>query len=89
LNPKDENAECDFSVELNSNKNLTRLSTSNEPNQGVLIEGTLGKLRQAAFIETTILEVEGENGVLRLNIRKNEISSPKEGTDGNPKEEQL
>jgi hypothetical protein len=45
-----ENIERDFSVEFNSNKNLTRLSTSNKPDQdSFLTEGNPGKLRQAGF----------------------------------------
>ena len=45
-----ENIERDFSVEFNSNKNLTRLSTSNKPDQdSFLTEGNSGKLRQAGF----------------------------------------
>jgi hypothetical protein len=61
----------DFSVELISNKHLTRLSA----NGGVLIEGTLGKLQSACFVEAEILEVKGDCGVLRLNLSKNEISA--------------
>ena len=61
----------DFSVELASNKHLTRLSS----NGGVLIEGTLGKLLRACFVEPEILEVKGDCGVLRLNLKKNEISA--------------
>jgi hypothetical protein len=61
----------DFSVELASSKHLTRLSA----NGGVLIEGTLGKLLHAKFVEPEILEVKGDCGVLRLNVRKNEISA--------------
>ncbi|MCL4430155.1 MAG: hypothetical protein M1167_05325 [Chloroflexi bacterium] len=61
----------DFSVELISNKHLTRLSA----NGGVLIEGTLGKLQRACFVEPEILEVKGDCGVLRLNVRKNEIKT--------------
>jgi hypothetical protein len=61
----------DFSVELTSNKHLTRLSA----NGGVLIEGTIGKLQRACFVEPEILEVKGDCGVLRLNLRKNEISA--------------
>jgi hypothetical protein len=61
---------CDFSVELISNKHLTRFSS----NGGVLMEGTLGKLQHASFVEPEILEVKGDCGILRLNVRKNEIS---------------
>ena len=62
--------ERDFSVELISNRHLTRLSS----NGGVLIEGTLGKLQSASFVELEILEVKGICGVLRLNLRKSEIT---------------
>ncbi len=74
----DEKDDRDFSVELKSNRHLTRLSTSNYSNGGVLIEGTLGKLHHATFIESTILEVEGDCGVLRLNVKKTEITSADE-----------
>lgn len=66
---ENENDEHDFSIELNSNKHLTRLST----NGGVLIEGTLGNLLYASFVEPEILEVKGSCGILRLNIRKSEF----------------
>jgi len=70
-----ENDEHDFSIELNSNKHLTRFSSSsNIESGGVLIEGTLGKLQYASFVEPEILEVKGCFGVLRLNVRKSEIT---------------
>jgi hypothetical protein len=61
----------DFSIELVSNQHLRRLAA----NGGVLIEGTLGKLLHACFVEEEILEVKGNCGVLRLNLRKNEITA--------------
>jgi len=73
-----EGGERDFSIELTSNMFLTRLSTiSNGKNAGVLIEGTLGKLQHALFVEPEILEVKGSCGVLRLNLRNNEINAKK------------
>lgn len=66
--------ERDFSVELISSKNLTRFSS----NGGILIEGTLGKLLNASFVEPEILEIKGDCGVLRLNVRKNEIGTSEE-----------
>jgi hypothetical protein len=70
-----ENDEHDFSIELNSNMHLTRFSSSsNGASGGVLIEGTLGKLQHASFVEPEILEVKGCFGVLRLNVRKSEIT---------------
>jgi hypothetical protein len=69
-----EDGERDFSIELDSNQQLTRLQTSNAERSGVLIEGTLGKLVHARFVEPEILEVKGTCGVLRINLRVNEIT---------------
>jgi hypothetical protein len=75
----------DFSIELTSNKHLTRLSANGD----VLIEGTLGKLQQACFVEPEILEVKGDCGVLRLNLRKNEIRATNENPASSALEGQI
>lgn len=78
MDKTNEAGDRDFSIELTSNEHLTRLSTvSNGTNAGVLIEGTLGKLQHAFFVEPEILEVKGTCGVLRLNLRNNEITAKK------------
>lgn len=68
-----EEGERDFSIELESNRHLTRFSTFSNHVNGVLIEGTIGKLQHASFVEPEILEVKGSFGVLRLSLRINEI----------------
>lgn len=73
-----EDGERDFSIELSSNQHLTRFSA----NGGVLIEGTLGKLQHASFVEPEILEVKGTYGVLRLNVRKNEVKDTDKNATG-------
>ena len=73
MNNKEKVIENDFSIELSSNRNLTRISASNDAN-GVLIEGTLGRLHHASFIDDIILEVQGSNGILRLNLRKEDLN---------------
>ena len=73
---KSTNRSCerDFSIELSSNRHLTRFSTASKGTSGgVLIEGTLGKLQHAIFVEQEILEVKGDCGVLRLNLMHNEV----------------
>ena len=75
-----EKKEHDFSIELKFSKCLTSLSTNNNGKQGVLIEGSLGKHVKAAFLEPTVLEVQGESGVLRLSICQEEITFPKDAT---------
>jgi hypothetical protein len=74
MNPREiENCDRDFSIELASNKHrLSILST--DTNGGVLLEGTLGKLQCASFVEPEILEVKGSYGVLRLHLRRSEIT---------------
>jgi hypothetical protein len=86
LNSKEnKNGERDFSIELTSNQHLTRLSTSKDPNYGVLIEGSLGRLQHALFVEPEILEVKGSYGVLRLNVRKSEVKEDKDEKGGENK----
>ncbi|MFX0107541.1 MAG: hypothetical protein ACFE7R_04590 [Candidatus Hodarchaeota archaeon] len=74
MNPQGkENCNRDFSIELTSYKHwLSILST--DMNGGVLLEGTLGKLQYASFVEPEILEVKGSYGVLRLHLRLCEIT---------------
>jgi hypothetical protein len=81
-NRENENSERDFSVELASNKHLTRFSTSSNSNGGVLIEGTLGKFQHALFVEPEILEVKGNCGVLRLNLKFKEVREPAKKVGG-------
>jgi len=78
--------ERDFSIELNCSKQLRKLSTSNKPDGGVLIEGTLGSLQYVSFVEPEILEVKGSCGVLRLNVWKSEVKdADKHGKGGEDK----
>jgi len=69
----DENSERSFSIELDYDKHrLSNLST--DVHDGVLIEGTLGTLQHATFVEPEILEVKGSCGILRVHLRRSEIS---------------
>jgi hypothetical protein len=63
-----------FSIELKSGLNLKNVSLTNEGQQNVLIEGSIGELQRAEFSEDIILEVVGEKGVLRINLALNEIN---------------
>lgn len=83
MNNTNQKDERDFSIELKSNQHLTRLSTaSNGGNGGVLIEGTLGLLQHAIFVEPEIFEVKGTCGVLRLNLRHDEVKESAKKPDG-------
>jgi hypothetical protein len=63
-----------FSVELKSGLSLKNVTLSNEGQQNVLIEGSIGGLQRAEFSEGIILEVVGDKGVLRINLALDEIN---------------
>jgi hypothetical protein len=69
-----QNNERFFSVELKSKTSLKSITMTNGSSDSVLVEGTIGKLVQAAFVEDVILEVVGEKGVLRINLEQKELN---------------
>ena len=62
-----------FSVELKSRTNLRNIALSNGGYENVLVEGTIGQLQHAAFIDGVVLEIVGDKGVLRINLMQDEI----------------
>jgi hypothetical protein len=40
----------------------------------VLIEGPLGALKRAQFVEDVVLEVTGDNGVLRMDLAREHLA---------------
>jgi hypothetical protein len=65
-----------FSVELKSKADLKNVTLANGSRDSVLIEGTIGELVQAMFVEDVILEIVGEKGTLRINLKAEELKSP-------------
>ena len=65
--------ERSFSVELKSKDNLKNITLNNDSQENAVIEGTIGKLEHAEFVEDSVLEVQGKKGVLRIDISENEI----------------
>jgi hypothetical protein len=65
-----------FTLELTSKRNLKNVTLTNGSSEGVLVEGTIGELIQASFAEGVILEVVGKHGVLRVDLREDEIQKP-------------
>lgn len=76
------NNERFFSVELKSKHHLRNLSLTNGPHDRVLVEGSIGELEQASFIEDTLLEVIGNKGTLRINLTHQELKPQEAKTDG-------
>ena len=67
-----------FSIELKARRHLKNISLTNGFFDSVLIEGTLGELVRASFKEEVILEVIGKNGILRIDLTKDEINKSAE-----------
>ena len=68
------NKERVFSVELKEKRNLKNITLTDGSSESVLIEGTIGELLRATFAEGVVLEVVGKNGVLRLDLREEDIT---------------
>ncbi len=62
-----------FSVEIESKKHLTNIIISNNSRERVLIEGFLGELSEIEMIENSLLKFKGANGVLRIDLSKDEL----------------
>jgi hypothetical protein len=65
-----------FSVELKSKADLKNVTLANGSQDRVLVEGTIGELVQAMFVEEVVLEIVGKKGTLRINLEQNELKSP-------------
>ena len=62
-----------FSVELNSHENVNTISFSENTSEKVLIEGTLGELKDLGFLESVVLEMKGAYGTLMLDLAEEEL----------------
>ncbi len=75
-----------FSVELKSKADLKNITLTNGSRDGAIVEGTIGELVRATFAEGEILEIVGKKGVLRINMRDDEVrrtnGSGPSGVDG-------
>ena len=65
-----------FSIELKSKADLKNVTLANGSRDSVLIEGSIGELVQATFVEGEILEIAGKTGTLRINLKEEELKSP-------------
>jgi len=74
---KDGNNLRGFTVELKSRGEVESVAVPNGA-KGVLIEGTLGTLKHASFLDGVVLEVAGEKGVLRVDLAREELGNPSE-----------
>jgi len=62
-----------FSIELKSKEFLRNVMISNRTGETVLVEGFLGELEDVSFVEGAMLELRGSNGVLRMDLKEEEL----------------
>jgi len=62
-----------FSIELKSKEHVKLVAMANDAEEKVLIEGFLGELEELSFIEGVMLEIKGINGILRMDLREEEL----------------
>jgi hypothetical protein len=65
--------EHSFSIEMKTEHCVRRMSFLDEENSHVFFEGFLGELKNIVMVEGVMLEIEGRNGVLKLDITQKEI----------------
>jgi hypothetical protein len=56
-----------------SKDHINRVSINNEPEDEVMFEGELGELLEIRLIEGILLQITGENGVLRVDLTEKEL----------------
>lgn len=66
-------AEHAFSIEMKNENYVRRMSLFDGENGHVFFEGFLGELKNVSMVEGVMLEIEGLNGILKLDITKNEM----------------
>lgn len=64
-----------FTVELNSGSDLKKVNVPDGA-QRILMEGTIGTLKHAEFVEDTVLELVGTEGVLRVDLSREDLAKP-------------
>ena len=62
-----------FSIEMSSREYLQQISLSDKADTGVLVEGYLGNLKAVSLIDDVLLEIQGDNGILRLDITSQDL----------------
>lgn len=63
-----------FTVEIKSKEYLDKISIF-DINSTVLIEGDYGELCYLSLHEDKLLEIQGSNGIFRIEVSRSELSS--------------
>ena len=62
-----------FSIVISSKDHMNRVSIDNEHDTEVMFEGELGGLHEIKLIEGILLQITGDNGVLRIDLTEKEL----------------
>ena len=74
-----------FSIELTSKNFVKHLAIPSDSDNKVLIEGFLGDLKEVGITEGIILEIQGTNGILRIDLTEEELRKLLPSTKANEK----
>jgi hypothetical protein len=69
------NLEHSFSVEMNSQVCVRKMTFLEQESGHVFLEGFLGELKNVSMIEGLMLQIEGANGVIRVDIDRKDLES--------------
>lgn len=64
-----------FSIELNSKDYLKTVKISNQSDDAVSIEGYFGDLEEVNLVEGLMLEIKGNYGSLKMDLRQEELNT--------------
>ena len=62
-----------FSIEMKSKRHVKSISVSDDTRDLVLFEGNLGEFLDLSVSDGDVLELIGENGVLRLSVTREQL----------------
>ena len=62
-----------FSLELEKRELIKRISLPEGSGDRLMIEGFIGKLVEVEIIEDILLQIKATNGVLRIDLIRNEL----------------
>jgi len=69
-------------MDLKSSDAIRTASLGDPRDNAVTIEGTIGILERAGFVENSVLEVVGDRGVVRIDLTSEDLSKKFPRTSG-------
>jgi hypothetical protein len=67
--------EHSFSIEMKSEQYVRKMSFLDKEESNVFFEGFLGALKGISIVEGVMLQMEGANGVLRVDVTQEELEN--------------